>query len=211
MEEIAAGLGDEYADMGGATGSIQRLKKGDGVLTVAGGEARVVIEMHDSSDGRIWNDYLDEAERNREAAASIGIVRNPVQNKGQTVRVLGARRVVLAFDPAADDSDLLRTVIQLMRVSALAASSRRDVEGLEIAEEQIRAALALIDRVNTIRRASGSIRRGTEVIDKECNTVQTGVTTHPGPALDALAGVAMEAIDLGVEESTDIEQATGAA
>jgi len=35
----------------------------------------------------------------------------------------------------AGDSDLLRTVIQLMRVSALAASSRRDVEGLEIAEE----------------------------------------------------------------------------
>jgi len=160
---------------------------------------------------RIWNDYLDEAERNREAAASIEIVRNPVQNKGQTVRVLGARRVVLAFDPAADDSDLLRTVIQLMRVSSLAASSRRDVEGLEIAEEQIRAALALIDRVNTIRRASGSIRRGAEVIDKECNTVQTGVTTHLGRALDALAGVAMEAADLGVEESTDIEQATGAA
>ena len=196
--------------MGGATGAIQRCKKGDGVLTVAGGEARVVIEMHDSSDGRIWNDYLDEAERNREAAASIEIVRNPVQNKGQTVRVLRARRVVLAFDPAADDSDLLRTVIQLMRVSALAASSRRDVEGLEIAEEQIRAALALIDRV-TRSAGFGLDPEGADVIDKKCNTVQTGVTTHLGRALDALAGVAMEAADLGVEESTDIEQATGAA
>lgn len=80
----------------------------------------------------------------------------------------------MALDPSTDDGDLLRTVVQLMRVSALAASSRRDVEGLETAEEQIRAALAVIDRVNAIRRASGSIRGGADVIDKECNTVQTG-------------------------------------
>jgi len=74
---------------GGLAGSIQRCKKGDGVLTVSGGQARVVVEMHDSNDSRIWNGYLDEAERNREAAASIGIVRNAGQNMGQTIRVLG--------------------------------------------------------------------------------------------------------------------------
>ncbi len=98
-----------------------------------------------------------------------------------------------------------------MRVSALAASSRRDVEGLETAEEQIRAALAVIDRVNAIRRASGSIRKGADVIDKECNTVHTGVTTHLGRALDALAGVAMEAADLGLQESAETGQSAGAA
>lgn len=211
MEEIAAGLGDEYADMSGVTGAIQRCKKGDGVLSVSGGAARVVVEMHDSSDGRIWNDYLDEAERNREAAASIGIVRNAAQNKGQAIRVLGARRVVLAFDPASDDSDLLRTVVQLMRVSAMAASSRRDVEGLETAEEQIRAATALLDRINFIRKASGSIRRGADTIDQECNTVQTGVAAHLGKAIDALAGVAMEAADLTGEDTPETEHAFGAA
>lgn len=100
MEEIAAGLGDAYANMGGLAGSIQRCKKGDGVLTVSGGQARVVVEMHDSNDSRIWNGYLDEAERNREAAASIGIVRNAGQNIRQTIRVLGARRMVVAFDPS---------------------------------------------------------------------------------------------------------------
>lgn len=133
------------------------------------------------------------------AAASIGIVRGAAQNKGQTIRVLGARRVVLAFDPASDDGDLLRTVVQLMRVSALAASSRRDVEGLETAEEQIQAATELLDRINKIRTASGSIRKGADTIDKECNTVQTGVAAHLGKALDALAGVAMEAADLSAD------------
>lgn len=211
MEGIAAGLGDEYADMGGVAGSIQRCKKGDGVLTISAGAARVVVEMHDSTDGRVWNDYLDEAERNRDAAASIGIVRTAVQNKGQTIRVLGARRVVLAFDPASDDSDLLRTVVQLMRVSALAASSRRHVEGLETAEEQIAAAVALLDRINKIRTASGSIRKGADAIDTECNTVQTGVATHLGRALDALAGVAMEAADLAADDTPETGRASGAA
>ncbi|MBK8468232.1 MAG: hypothetical protein IPL45_00085 [Actinomycetales bacterium] len=211
MDGIAAGLGDEYADMGAATGAIQRCKKGDGVLTVSGGAARVVVEMHDSTDGRLWNDYLAEAERNREAAASIGIVRHPGQNKGQTIRVLGSRRVVLAFDPASDDSDLLRTVVQLMRVSALAASSRRDVEGLETAEEQITAAVGLLDRINKIRTASGSIRKGADAIDTECNTVQTGVATHLGRALDALAGVAMQAADLAADDIAETGRASGAA
>ncbi|TQM63815.1 Fis family transcriptional regulator [Humibacillus xanthopallidus] len=211
MEGIAAGLGDEYTDMGGLMGTIQRCKKGDGVLTIAGGAARVVLEMHDSTDGRIWNDYLDEAERNRTAAASIGVVRTAEQNKGQTIRVLGARRVVIAFDPAADDSDLLRTVVQLMRVSALAAASRRDVEGLETAEEEIVAAMGLLDRVNKIRTTSGSIRRGADAIDKECNTVQTGVEGHLSRALDALAGVAMEAADLEADYTPETGRASGAA
>ncbi|WP_404386639.1 hypothetical protein LL946_08720 [Knoellia locipacati] len=195
IDHIAVGLGDEYSDTGGIAGTIARCKKGDGLLVVGAGQARVVIEMHDSTDGRVWNDYLDEAERNREAVASIGVVRNTGQNKGQTIRVLGPRRVVLAFDPASDDSNLLRTVVQLVRTSAIAASSRRDVEGLETAEESIQAAIALLEGINTIRKASGSVRKNADLIDKQCNSIQTGITRHLGEALDALAGVAMEAVE----------------
>ncbi|WP_353508385.1 Fis family transcriptional regulator [Intrasporangium sp.] len=203
MEQIAAGLGDEYASTGGFAGTIRGCKKGDGVLTVGGGSARVVVEMHDSGDRRVWNDYLDEAERNREAAASVGIVRTVAQNQGQTIRVLGARRVVIAFDPAGDEPDLLRTVVQLMRTSAVAASARRDVEGLDTAEENISAAIELVDRINSIRKASGSIRRGADTIDKECNTVQAGVERHLSLALDALHGVAMEAAGMGAGDASD--------
>lgn len=210
LEGIAAGLGDEYAETGGVAGTIQRCFKGDGVLTVCGGRTRIVLEMHDSTDGRVWNDYLDEAERNREAVASIGIVRNTGQNKGQTIRVLGPRRVVLAFDPATDDADLLRTVMQLVRTSAIAASSRRDVEGLETAEESIQAAVALLEGINAIRKASGSVRRNADLIDKQCNSVQTGITRHLGEALDALSGVAMEAVEVGTTAEPD-ESAHGAA
>lgn len=211
MEQIAAGLGDEYTSTGSFAGAIRLCRKGDGVLSVAGGQARVVVEMHDSGDRRVWNDYLDEAERNREAAASIGIVRNTAQNHGQTIRVLSSRRVVVAFDPSSDGVDLLRTVVQLMRTSAITASSRRDVEGLETAEESIRAALDLIERINTIRKASGSIRKGADTIDKECNTVQSGVEGHLNQALDALHGVAREAVELGADAPEEDQSARGAA
>ena len=155
--------------------------------------------MHDSTDGRVWNDYLEISERNREAAASIGIVRSAAQNKGQTIRVLGPRRVIIAFDPTCDDTDLLRTVVQLVRTAAIAASSRRDIEGLETAEESIQAAIDLLDGINKIRKASGSVRKSADAIDKECNTVQTGIARHLGVALDALTGVVLEA----VEDDTD--------
>lgn len=202
MEGIATGLGDEYAATGGATGTIQRCYKGDGVLTVGGGQTRVVVEMHDSTDRRIWNDYLEISERNRKAAASIGIVRSAAQNKGQAIRVLGPRRVIVAFDPTCDNTDLLRTVVQLVRTAAIAASSRRDVEGLETAEESIQAAINLLEGINRIRKASGSVRRSADVIDKACNTVQTGIARHLGVALDALSGVAFEAIESDTAATT---------
>lgn len=211
MEHIAAGLGDEYVETGGLAGAISRCKKGDGVLTVGSGQARVVIEMHDSSDGRIWNDYLDEAERNREAMASIGIVRREEQNKGQTIRVFGTRRVIIAFDPTTDDSDLLRTVVQLVRASAIAASCRQDVEGLATAEEHIQKAETLLDGINKIRKASGSVRRNADDIDKACNAVQTGVSRHLNEALTALGGVAMDAVELEAEASDEDSAAHGAA
>lgn len=210
MDQIAAGLGDEYVETKRFAGAITRCYKGDGVLTVASGQAKVVLEMHDSTDSRGWNEYLDIAEQNREACASIGVVRTVAQNKGQTIRVLSSRRLVIAFDPMTDDSDLLRTVVHLIRASAIAASSRRDVEGLETAEESIQSAMALLDGINTIRKASGSVRKGADSIDKECNSIQTGITRHLGVALDALAGVALEAVEMEGEASAQ-ESAHGAA
>lgn len=211
LDLIATGLGDEYNAVGKVTGTIPRCFKGDGLLTVGAGLARVVLEMHDSSDGRDWNEYLDISERNREAAASIGVVRSADQNKGQTIRVLGARRVIVAFDPANDDLDLLRTVVQLVRTSAIAASSRRDVEELATAEEQIQSAIVLLEGINKIRKASRSVRRSADSIDKECNAVQTGVSRHLNEALNALAGVALEAVEIAAQAAEPDGSASGAA
>lgn len=98
MRDIAAGVADEYEDTTSTVGLVSRSKKGDGLLRIASDSAR---------SG--WTDYFDEAERNRGAVAGIGVVRSIGQNAGKTVRALGPRRIVIAFDPDRDDPELLRT------------------------------------------------------------------------------------------------------
>jgi hypothetical protein len=102
-------------------------------------------------------------------------------------------------------------VVQLVRTSPIAASSRRDVEGLETAEENIEAAIDSLDGINKIRRASRSVRKSAESIDKESNSVQTGIVRHLGVAPDALAGVALEAVDLDADGADEGKAAHGAA
>ena len=95
LSEVATGLGDDFADTRVIVGAVPRSKKGDALLTIDGGAARVVIEMTDSA--RVgWTAYFDEAERNRVAAAALGLVRTAEQNGGRSIRVLGPRRIVLA-------------------------------------------------------------------------------------------------------------------
>ena len=79
--------------------------------------------MTDSSRAG-WGEYFDEAERNRGAAAALGVVRTTEQNSGQSIRVLGQRRVVIAFDPDRDDPELLRTVLMLLRTVAITAAGK---------------------------------------------------------------------------------------
>jgi hypothetical protein len=58
----------------------------------------------------------------------------------------------------------------------------------------------MLNKVNVIRTASGSIRKNADKIELECNAVQTGVDRLLSQALDALAGVAIEVADAGVSE-----------
>lgn len=195
MGAIAVGLGDEFLDTGHLTGVISRCKKGDGVLTIAGGPARLVLEMTDS-ERKDWGDYLDEAERNRQAVASLGLVPTPEQNAGHSIRVLGPRRIVMAFDHQTDDPALLRTVIQLLRVSALAAVARPDTSGAQVAGERIAEALEVLPKVEKIRKAAGYIRKNAGDIDVEADRLQTSLNRLLLQAQTALAGVPLSSVEM---------------
>lgn len=187
MFSIAGGLGDEYDDTSAMAGRLPRCKKGDGVLTIDGGSARVVIEMTDSTRSG-WGDYLDEAERNREAAASLGLIRTPDQNGDQTIRVIGPRRVVMAFDPENDDPDLLRTVVMLLRTAALTASARKGAYQIATAEEKINEALAQLTKIDSVKKLAGTIQKNATKIDGECSSINSAIRALLDQALDALGG-----------------------
>lgn len=187
LAEIATGLGDEYTETGNVVGMRTRSKKGDGVLSVPGGEARLVLEMTDSPRTS-WSAYLKEAEDNRGAQASLGLVRSTSQLSGGPVLTLGARRVVMAFDPETDDVHLLRCVIQLLRMSAVAASQRAESGELDIANERIAAALQSLQRIGKIRKVSGQIKASASTIDVEAESLQTELQRLLAQAQTALAG-----------------------
>ena len=193
VDQVAVGLGDEYTDTGSTSGLLSNAnKKGDGVLAIAGG-ARVVLEMTDSKRAA-WNDYLDEAERNRGAVASLGLVRTVAQNNGNVVRALGPRRIVLAFDPQNDEPDLLRTVIQLLRISALAANSRNDAEGIRTADEKIAEAITLLNRIDEIKKVTGTIRQSAIKVESTSDEVRTALARVLGHAQSALSLAATNSV-----------------
>ncbi|PPJ29403.1 Fis family transcriptional regulator [Nocardia nova] len=184
MEPIAAGLGDEYYDTGAMVGALPRCKKGDGLLTTADG-TRVVIEITDSQRPG-WSEYLDEAERNRQAAASLGIVRAPEQNGGETLRVLGPRRVVLAFDPDTDEPDLLRACVLLMRAASATVVARGGGEQLATATEKVQSALTKLEKLATAKKSADVIRREATKIDKSVTDFATEVELILAEAVTAL-------------------------
>ncbi len=200
---LAVGLGDEYAQTGRLVGAVARSKKGDGVLTVAGGPARVVLEMSDSARSD-WNDYLDEAERNRQASASVGLVPSIEQNAGEALRVLGPRRVVMVFDQDGGDVALLRTVVQLLRTAAVTATTRQDDADVRTATERLGEALEVLPKVDGIRKRAGIIRGHADHIDRDADALQTTLNRLLLQARTALEGASLSAVDAQVEDSSGV-------
>lgn len=197
MQDVAAGLGDAYDDTGAVVGVLPRNKKGDGVLAVGGGDVRVVLEMTDSARTG-WTDYLDEAERNRNAVAALGLVRTPEQNGGQTIRMMGARRIVMAFDPDSDDPDLLRTVVMLLRTMAVAASSRVDAVELATVEEKVAEALECLCKIDDLKMVAARIGKDAEKVGLQATTAATTIRRLLTEAQTSLSGaIAVDAVDAG--------------
>ena len=191
MGEIATGLGDEYTNTGAQQGILPRCKKGDGVLSVQGGMANVVLEMTDSKRPG-WNAYLDEAERNRLASASLGLVPSVDLNEGHGVRCLGQRRIVMAFDPMTDDPELLRTVVQILRLGALAANARQDNRQIETAQEKIAEAIELLNKVDGIKRLASQIKANANRIELDSEGIRTELERLLTKAQTALNGAGSE-------------------
>ncbi|GAB2734152.1 hypothetical protein [Nocardioides pakistanensis] len=189
LTEIAAGIGDEYEETGDTAGRLPRNKKGDGVFHVNGGAARLVVEAHDGS-AKEWGSYLAEAERNRGASAAIGLVRRVEDNAGHTVRVIAQKRLVVAFDPATDDPELLRTAILLMRTVALTASGRSGAEEVATANEHIREALEVLAELDEAKRSASAINGHVEKIERVVTKSMTAIQRELNGALNALTGSA---------------------
>jgi hypothetical protein len=199
VEQIASSLGEEFVVTGSAAGSLPTSKKGDGVVVLAGGVARIVVEMHNGSGRRDWNGYLEEAERNRDAVASLGIVPDLAANVGQSLRVLGPRRLVLAYTPG-DDESLLRSAVVLLRLLALASVRGDAGADLALVRQRLTEATAALSMFAVIRKNAGAILRSVTAIDRDADALET--TLH---RLLTQAATALEGISPGEQPAAAID------
>lgn len=191
LRDIAAGLGDEYVDTSAVTGLVSRSKKGDGLLAIQGGDVKVVMEMSDSHRAT-WSDYLAEAERNRGAVAALGLVRSADQLGGELLLALGARRVVMVFDPEVDDPRVLRTVVQILRLAAQTTAADRSSGAVDAAEDKIGQALAALGRIETIRKTADAIRKSATKVDVESEKLEMELTRLLEQARGVLTAMATD-------------------
>ena len=89
------------------------------------------------------------------------------------MRVLGPRRIVVAFDPDSDDGAVLRMAVQLLRVAALAAASERSDSAVHVARERITEALKELARVEKVRKAASAIHRNANAVETEAERLTT--------------------------------------
>ena len=117
-----------------------------------------------------------------------------VQNAGQSIRVLSARRIVMAFDPATGDPDLLRTVVMPLRTASVTAAARSGANEIATAEEKLTEALAQLTKIDDIQKTGTSIHKSATKIGQECDTFSTNIQRLLNQALAALAGAETEAV-----------------
>jgi len=89
---------------------------------------------------------------------------------------VGSRRIVMAFDPDTDHPDLLRTVVQLLRIAAQAASARDASAEVRTAEEKLDEALTLLTQIDGITTLAGLMRQNASKIDTEADGVRRKLT-----------------------------------
>ncbi|WP_100878338.1 hypothetical protein [Pseudonocardia alni] len=125
-------------------------------------------------------------------------MRSASQLGGHAVLSLGPRRLLMAFDPESDSVDLLRTVLQLLRLAALTTAHDEGTGEVRIAEEKITAAIGVLDRIDKVSKSVGLIRQHASTIGDESEALRTELSrllTQARAALGTMssAGVGDEA------------------
>lgn len=169
VDRFAATWGDRYLLTGAIPGLLSKCKKGDGVLEILeppirGPRPRVVVEMTtDVTSRRDWFAYLDEAQRNRDAQAALGIILGSEVPGGGPIRSYGSGKIVIACDPEQSEQHLLEALLYTLRCQAIDAVARWRSPGTRAAGEDTTDLAASSDRkLDSIRIRFTDVQRSAD-------------------------------------------------
>lgn len=175
LEAISLAAGDQLEVTHDSVGAIAKCKTGDAVISL--GEAisrersiRLAVEVKDMTKSpAAWEEELARARANRSAQGAIGIVKGTEHMPGRCrVRVLDRLNILVAYDPATDDEDMLLAALHLLRVQAACAAVEGSGDDLDVAavRECVDASLGLLDDFDKVERAGNAAQRGLDDVRK---------------------------------------------
>jgi hypothetical protein len=191
MEDIASGLGGSYEATGDTVGAIHACRKGDGVLEVpaldGAGSVRIVVEMTTTGATRKWRPYLAEAERNREANASIGVVPTVDLVPGRTALAPVAPNRIVVAHSSDEGHGLLRAAVILLALR-IQRDAVRDRDGIDLASADARIAEAeqLLATMSEVLKAANSVKSGAAKVVTGIETAQEALARTLALARSAL-------------------------
>jgi len=195
LTPIALGAGDSLKPTGANAGNVSRCKNRDAVATLS----RVVTRQHDvkiaievkdktlTCEG--WKQELEAARKNRRAVAALGISRSIDHLPGdKSILVLDPLNIVVAFDPANDDVDLVTAAYHLLRAQAACTAldgldDELDVTGLR--KHLVKGMEGLLE-FDKIERATNNARKHLDEVTKTAQKLAMSLDTQLRGALTLL-------------------------
>jgi hypothetical protein len=183
VQQIAGFAGDDCMAVGGVTGLIPRSKKGDGVIDLEVGAsvfARIVVECKDSNLTKSeWIAESDGGKANRGANGFIGLCKevDDMPNKSRML-VLDSQGIVLAYDPAKDDPQILHLIYQVVKFNTLRASGSLDDVDLAEINRELEEAMQALNKFDSLNKSVKAIENSAAAIRKDATDIKRAITSN---------------------------------
>jgi hypothetical protein len=183
LQQIANVAGDDCEAVGHVTGRISKSKKGDAVVDLKVGAtvyARVVAECKDSAlSKKLWEAEIEGAKANRSATGFIGFCKNlaDMPNKSR-MQVIDAQTIIVAYDPAIDDAQVLHLIYQVVKFNTLRNTGTLD--GLDMASinQGLEDAVRDLELFDDINKQGTAIMNAGEKIKKDAKKIRDNLAEN---------------------------------
>lgn len=169
VQEVTAWAGDECEATGKLTGAIPRNKMGDGVIDLRAGAtvvSRIVVECKDGLNTKNqWLKEMEGAKANRRAKGFIGLCKNVDDMPGRARLVfLDSQSVLLAFDPAQDDVQMLHLIYQMVKMNTMRSAGALDQLDMATVSASLDDSLKAIDDFTEVLKQVKAIENSAKYI-----------------------------------------------
>jgi hypothetical protein len=215
VQKIANLAGDDCEPTGGVVGQVPNRKSGDGVVALKQGDsilARIVLEAKNSALTRkMWDKEIKQSKENRDAAGFIGFAKhsNYLPNGGR-IQIIDRQTILVAYDPAIDDPQIVALVYQIVKMNTIALSGTLDEDVVLVVNDHLKQALAQFKKFDQLKKDIRQIENLSKSIHINVSYLQEDIKGHLetiqntiSPSLNALEFEPKQppALESGIEDA----------